>query len=286
MKGWFHKRKLQRSMQEYAEMAKVYYEWRTNQYMERRVLFGKQDADVAGPAVRKILAREREQDLRVLENIIQRGMDRETQGLDTGSLNADMLAELEKLKQVLRDRTKQYTIPDRKWRLEHFLKDLIAGTEVAYKAAEALEGTNVKAYDKASLIAQYEPDRFETSADYKEARVARDAAIAVQNAADNLKEKAIVIAPAVKGVGHDLVMADFAEKRGGPRLSRHWPDLLAADFSKMGKTAMKVNWGPISDKAATIREAADQALVANYKYDSHMERRKDLGYCSWTFPME
>ena len=28
----------------------------------------------------------------VLENIIQRGMDRETQGMDTGPVNADMLA--------------------------------------------------------------------------------------------------------------------------------------------------------------------------------------------------
>ena len=50
------------------------------------MLFGKQDADVAGQAVRKILAREREQDLRGLEHIIQRGMDREAQGLATGSL--------------------------------------------------------------------------------------------------------------------------------------------------------------------------------------------------------
>ena len=100
-------------------MAKVYYEWRTNQDMERRVLFGKQDADVAGQAVRKILAREREQDLRGLENIIQRGMDREAQGLATGSLAADMLAELERLKQVLRDRTESYMAADRKWRLKH-----------------------------------------------------------------------------------------------------------------------------------------------------------------------
>ena len=285
MKGWLHKRKLQRSMQEYEKMTKTYYEWRTNQEMERRVLFDKQDADVAMRAVGQILDREQKQDLMVLENIIQRGMDRETQGLDTGSVNADMLAELEKLKQVLRDQTKQYTITDRKWKLEHFLKDLIAGTKVAYKAADALEGTNVKAYDKASLIAQYEPDRFETSADYKEARVARAAALAVQNAADNLKEKAIAIAPAVTGVGHDLVMADFAEKRS-PKLSRHWPVLLAADFAKMGKTAMKVNWAPISDKADTLREAADQAVVANEKYYSHMEHRKNLGYQSWTFPME
>ena len=285
MKGWLHKRKLQRSMQEYEKMTKTYYEWRTNQEMERRVLFDKQDADVAMRAVGQILDREQKQDLMVLENIIQRGMDRETQGLDTGSVNADMLAELEKLKQVLRDQTKQYTLTDRKWKLEHFLKDLIAGTKVAYKAADALEGTNVKAYDKASLIAQYEPDRFETSADYKEARVARAAALAVQNAADNLKEKAIAIAPAVTGVGHDLVMADFAEKRS-PKLSRHWPVLLAADFAKMGKTAMKVNWAPISDKADTLREAADQAVVANEKYYSHMEHRKNLGYQSWTFPME
>ena len=285
MKGWLHKRKLQRSMQEYEKMTKTYYEWRTNQEMERRVLFDKQDADVAKRAVGQILDREQKQDLMVLENIIQRGMDRETQRLDTGSVNVDMLAELEKLKQVLRDRTKQYTIADRKWKLEHFLKDLIAGTEVAYKAAEALEGTNAKAYDKASLIAQHEPDRFEISDDYKEARDARDAAIAVQNAADNLKELAIVIAPAVADVGHDLVMADFAEKRS-VKLSRHWPDLLAADFAKMGKTVMKVNWAPISKKAVTIREAAEQAILANYKYDSHMERRKDLGYRSWTFPME
>ena len=86
MQRWLSRRKWKRSMQECERMAKVYYEWRTNQDMERRVLFGKQDADVAGQAVRKILAREREQDLRGLENIIQRGMDREAQGLATGSL--------------------------------------------------------------------------------------------------------------------------------------------------------------------------------------------------------
>ncbi len=119
MKRWLSRRKWKRSMQECERMAKVYYEWRTNQDMERRVLFGKQDADVAGQAVRKILAREREQDLRGLENIIQRGMDREAQGLATGSLAADMLAELERLKQVLRDRTESYMAADRKWRLKH-----------------------------------------------------------------------------------------------------------------------------------------------------------------------
>ena len=54
----------------------------------------------------------------------------------------------------------------------------------------------------------------------------------------------------------------------------------------MGKTAMKVNWAPIFDKADTLREAADQAVVANEKYYSHMEHRKNLGYQSWTFPME
>ena len=64
MKRWLSRRKLNRSMQEYAKMTKVYYEWRTNQEMERRVLFDKQDADVAGQAVRKILAREQEQDRR------------------------------------------------------------------------------------------------------------------------------------------------------------------------------------------------------------------------------
>ena len=50
-----------------------------------------------------------------------------------------------------------------------------------------------------------------------------------------------------------------------PHLSRSFSiDSLthAADFAKMGKTAMKVTWAPISDKAATIREAADQAVVA------------------------
>ena len=66
-----------------------------------------------------------------------------------------------------------------------------------------------------------------------------------------------------------------------PHLSRSFSiDSLthAADFAKMGKTAMKVTWAPISDKAATIREAADQAVVANEKYYSYMERRKNLGY--------
>ena len=162
MKRWLSRRKLNRSMQEYEKMTKVYCEWRTNQEMERRVLFDKQDADVAGQAVRKILEREQEQDLMVLENIIQH---RETQGLATRSLDADMLAELEQLKQVLRDRTESCRVTDRKWRLEHFLKALIAGTKVAYEAADALEATNVSAYEKASLIAQHEPDRFETHAD-------------------------------------------------------------------------------------------------------------------------
>ena len=119
MKRWLSRRKLNRSMQEYEKMTKVYCEWRTNQEMERRVLFDKQDADVAGQAVRKILEREQEQDLMVLENIIQH---RKTQGLATGSLDADMLAELEQLKQVLRDRTESCRVTDRKWRLEHFLK--------------------------------------------------------------------------------------------------------------------------------------------------------------------
>ena len=41
---------------------------------------------------------------------------------------------------------------------------------------------------------------------------------------------------------------------------------------------MKVNGAPISDKADTLREAADEAVVANEKYYSYMERRKDLGY--------
>ena len=61
-------------------MAKVYYAWRANQELERRVWFGKQDADVAGLAVRQILNREQEQDLVMLENIIQRGKDSEAQG--------------------------------------------------------------------------------------------------------------------------------------------------------------------------------------------------------------
>ena len=47
MKRWLSRRKWKRSMQEYGKMTKVYYEWRTNQEMERRVLFDKQDADVA-----------------------------------------------------------------------------------------------------------------------------------------------------------------------------------------------------------------------------------------------
>ena len=41
-------------------MTKTYYEWRTNQEMERRVLFDKQDADVAKRPVGLILDRELE----------------------------------------------------------------------------------------------------------------------------------------------------------------------------------------------------------------------------------
>ena len=234
-------------------------------------------------AVRQILDHEQEQDLVVLKNIIHRGKDSETQGLATASLEFDMLSELERLKQALRDRSESCRAADRKWRFEHSLKALIAGTTVAYKAANALEATNVNAYDKASLIAQYEPVRFETSADYKESRVARDAAIAVQNAADNLKEKALALAAAVIVVGRDLVTADFAEsrrlralQRGSRRLSPRWPDLLASDFADIARIAMRVNWNPIFDKAASIRAAADQALIANEKYYSYMERRKNL----------
>ena len=73
MKRWLHRRKLKRSMQEYERMTKVYYEWRANQELERRVLFDKQDANAAGLAVRQILDHEQEQDLVVLKNIIHRG---------------------------------------------------------------------------------------------------------------------------------------------------------------------------------------------------------------------
>ena len=169
---------------------------------------------------------------------------------------------------------------------------LIAGTKVAYEAADALEATNVSAYEKASLIAQHEPDRFETHADYKEARVARDAAIAVQNAADNLKEKALALAFAIKVVGHDLDTADFAEsrrlralQRDSSRLSRRWPDLLAADFADIARIAMRVNWNPIFDKATTTRQAADQCLIVNEKYYSYMEWRKDHGRSGKPWPI-
>ena len=41
MKRWLSRRKWKRSMQECERMAKVYYEWRTNQDMERRVLLAR-----------------------------------------------------------------------------------------------------------------------------------------------------------------------------------------------------------------------------------------------------
>ena len=134
--------------------------------------------------------------------------------------------------------------------------------------------------------------RAELIADYKEARVARDAAIAVQNAADNLKEKALALAFAIKVVGHDLDTADFAEsrrlralQRDSSRLSRRWPDLLAADFADIARIAMRVNWNPIFDKATTTRQAADQCLIVNEKYYSYMEWRKDHGRSGKPWPI-
>ena len=97
----------------------MYYEWRVNQELERRVWFGKQDADVAGLAVRQILNREQEQDLVMLENIIQRGKDSEAQGLATESLE-------------LRDRTRVHVgQPIGSRGSSTSLKALIAGTKVA-----------------------------------------------------------------------------------------------------------------------------------------------------------
>ena len=101
-------------------MTKAYYEWRTNQELERLVLFEKQDANAARLTVRHILNREQAQDLAVLERIIQRGKESEAHGLATESLDSDMLAELKRLKQVLRDRSESYRASDRKWRLEHW----------------------------------------------------------------------------------------------------------------------------------------------------------------------
>ena len=63
---------------------------------------------------------------------------------------------------------------------------------------------------------------FETAADSRESRVARDTAIAVRNAADNLQNKASAPAAAVRVVGRDLVTAASRRRpRPGRGLGRH-----------------------------------------------------------------
>ena len=100
-------------------MAKVYYEWRTNQdwsggccsASRMRMLQGRLCGRFWLVSVSRTYG-----DLRISSN---GAWDRAAQGLATGSLAADMLAELERLKQVLRDRTESYMAADRKWRLKH-----------------------------------------------------------------------------------------------------------------------------------------------------------------------
>ena len=105
-------------------------------------------------------------------------------------------------------------------------------------SADALETTDLDSFHKASLIAQYEPNRFETDVEYSEARIARDAAVAAQDAANGLQEAALALSIALKGDGYDLSAASFAE---------------------VGSKAMKVDSSSVYDKAPALRDAASQA---------------------------
>lgn len=112
-------------------------------------------------------------------------------------------------------------------------------------AADALELTNVDSFHKASLIAQYEPNRFENEDEYREARIARDAVVAAQDAANRLKEAALSLATALKGSGNDL---------------------SAADFAGVSSKALDAEHSSIHDKVAALGDAASQAQSAIEEY--------------------
>lgn len=78
------------------------------------------------------------------------------------------------------------------------LSSVMAAVNESLAAADALASTNTDAFHKASLIAQYEPNRFEINDEFSEARIARDAAVTAQDAANRLKEAALALAIALK----------------------------------------------------------------------------------------
>lgn len=121
------------------------------------------------------------------------------------------------------------------------LSSVMTAANECLAAAVALERTNMGAFNSALLIAYYEPNRFENDDEYSEARLARDAAVVAQDAANRLKEAALVLAVALKANGHDLSAADFAE---------------------VSSKALKIDYMDLSDQVAALRDAADAAATA------------------------
>ena len=130
--------------------------------------------------------------------------------------------------------------------IEDGLSAVVTAANESLAAADALESTTIDSLHKASLIAQYEPNRFENDdAEYSEARSARDAAVATQDAANRLKEAALTLAISLKGSGYDLSAAEFAE---------------------VGSKALKIEWSSIHEKAAALHGVASQAQSAIREY--------------------
>ena len=123
-------------------------------------------------------------------------------------------------------------------------KHLLATASAIHRAVDFLETKNVKAYQKALLIAYYEPAKFENDQEYSEAFEASEAYATVVAEIAELEEIALDLAIFAKALGSQDAVSQLADAT---------------------RAAMQVRYAEIVDAGTIARKAADFAINAARK---------------------